>query len=63
MWNDCLKKQRTYLNTTECDWWKFDEQYTHFGAIYQVQQSLEGNLNAVARNHAKASENCRKQEL
>lgn len=28
-----------------------------FGAIYQIQQSLEGNLsNTVARNHAKADE-------
>ena len=57
IWNDCLKKHRTYRNKAECDWQKFDEQYIRFRAIYQVQQSLEGNLsNAVARNHAKADE-------
>ena len=30
IWNDCLKKQRTYRNPTECDWWKFDEEYIPF---------------------------------
>lgn len=28
--NDCLKKQLTYRNPTECDWQKFDECYIPF---------------------------------
>ena len=30
MWNDCLKKQRSYLNPTEWAWRKFDERYIPF---------------------------------
>ena len=30
MWNDCLKKQRSYRNPTEWAWRKFDERYIPF---------------------------------
>ena len=52
MWNDCLKKQRSYPNPTEWGWQKF---MSCFGAIYQMRKRIAGNLpNAVPRNHAKA---------